>query len=67
MSRLAAGALSEELDRRSKVDALHSYLRELDIELGPVSEDEQAAAREWAEQALDDPRQSMSSDVSRMA
>jgi len=53
-SRVSASALSEELDRRAKVAALDRYLRELDIDLGPVSSDEQAAARDWADQALGD-------------
>lgn len=54
VSRLSAAALSEELDRRAKVATLDAYLHALDLELGPVTLDEQAAAREWAEQALGD-------------
>jgi len=52
VSRLAAAALSEELDRRAKIAALDSYLRDLEVEVGPVSADEQAAAGEWADRAL---------------
>ena len=48
VSRVAAAALSEELDRRAKIDTLDDYLRELDAALGPVSADDAAAAREWA-------------------
>jgi len=55
VSRVSASALSEELDRRAKIDALDIYLRELHAELGPVSSEEQTAAREWADRALGDP------------
>lgn len=54
VSRVAAAALSEELDRRAKTAALDSYLAELDAELGPISSGEQEAARQWANQALGD-------------
>ena len=52
VSKVAASALAEELDRRSKVAALDAYLAELDAELGPVPAEEQAAARRWADDAL---------------
>jgi hypothetical protein len=52
VSRIATSALSEELDRRAKIDALDDYLRELDVALGPVSAADQAAAREWAAREL---------------
>ncbi len=52
ISRLAAAALAEELDRRAKLAELDAYLAELDGEFGPVPEPELAAAREWADQAL---------------
>ncbi len=52
VSRLAAAALSEELDRRAKIATLDDYLRELDAELGPVSNEEQVAAQDWADRAL---------------
>lgn len=48
VSRVAATALADELDRRAKTAALDEYLRELDVALGPIPADEQAAAREWA-------------------
>jgi hypothetical protein len=44
ISRVSAVALAEELDRRAKIAALDSYLRELDAELGPIPTDEQLAA-----------------------
>ncbi len=49
VSRLASAALAEELDRRAKLAALDTYLHELDIELGPVSAEERAAAQSWAD------------------
>lgn len=52
VSRLAAVALAEELDRRGKLAELEAYLARLDTELGPVSEPELASAREWAERIL---------------
>ena len=54
VSRVAASALCEELDRRAKNAALDSYLRELDVALGPVSADDEAAAREWADRGFGD-------------
>jgi len=50
VSRLAASAVAEELDRLAKIAALDTYLAELDAELGPMSDQEEAAAREWADQ-----------------
>lgn len=52
VSRVSASALSDELDRRSRVAALDRYLRELNAELGPVSSDEREDAREWANRGL---------------
>lgn len=52
VSRLAANALADELDRLAKIAALDRYLDELDAELGPASEDEKMAAREWADRAF---------------
>lgn len=67
VSRVSASALSEELDRRAKVTALDSYLRELEAELGPISGDEQVAAREWAERALDHPEERRSDRASQIS
>lgn len=50
VSRVTTAALEAELDRRVKIAALDSYLRELEAERGPVPEPEQAAARQWADQ-----------------
>jgi hypothetical protein len=52
VSRVSALALAEELDRCAKIAALDRYLRELDAELGPIPEDEQLAAQEWADRVL---------------
>ena len=54
VSRVATSALTEELDRRARIDALDSYLRELDVARGPVSADDAAVAREWADRAFGD-------------
>lgn len=52
VSRLAAAALAEELDRRAKLHELDAYLADLDSELGPVPQHELRAAREWADAVL---------------
>ena len=52
VSRVASAALAEELDRLAKIAALDAYLSELDTELAPISEQERASARDWADQAL---------------
>lgn len=52
VSRVAAAALVEELDRQAKIAALDVYLAELDDELGPVPADEAKAAKEWADRAF---------------
>ncbi len=52
VSRLAAAALAEELDRRAKIHELNAYLADLDNELGPVPQHELRAAREWADAFL---------------
>jgi post-segregation antitoxin (ccd killing protein) len=49
VSRIAAAALAEELDRRAKVAALDAYLAELDAELGPVPEADRQEAAAWAD------------------
>jgi post-segregation antitoxin (ccd killing protein) len=52
VSRLAAVALAEELDRRAKVAALDAYLAEMDAELGPVPEAELEQAAAWADEVM---------------
>ena len=52
ISRLAAAALAEELDRRAKIGELDAYLADLDNELGPVPQHELRAAQEWADAIL---------------
>lgn len=49
VSRLAAAALVEELDRRAKVAALDAYLAEMDAEFGPVPDAELQEAAAWAD------------------
>ena len=55
VSRLATAALIEELDRRSKIEALDAYLAELERDLGPIPADERAAAAIWVDQAITPP------------
>ena len=57
VSRLAASALAEELDRRAKITALDNYLHVLEVELGPISAVDQAAAEQWADRLFDAPAQ----------
>lgn len=49
VSRLAAAALAEEIDRRAKIAELDAYLTALEAEFGPVPEQELAEARQWAD------------------
>lgn len=67
VSRVSAAALAEELDCRAKVAALDSYLRELDVELGPVPRSEQLAAQQWADEALGQSQSPTSDRASRTA
>ena len=62
VSRITTTALLEELDRRAKVDALDTYLATLETELGPVSDEEAAAATQWVDCVAnrDEARQSCS-------
>jgi hypothetical protein len=55
VSRTAAQALAEELDRRAKIAELDRYLQELHAEFGPLSDDEREAARKWADRVLPKP------------
>lgn len=52
VSRLAQQAIAAELVRREKVAALDAYLAELETELGPIPEDERAAARAWSDRVF---------------
>lgn len=52
VSRIASAALAEQLDRLDKIAELDEYLATLDEELGPVNEEEAAAARVWADELL---------------
>jgi post-segregation antitoxin (ccd killing protein) len=52
VSRLAATALAEEIDRQAKIAELDAYLAALDAELGPVPGHELDAARQWADAVL---------------
>lgn len=52
VSRVATAALCEALDRRAKAAALDDYLQQLELEVGPISDDERAAAAHWADGAV---------------
>lgn len=52
VSRIAAAALTEEIERLAKIAELDAYLTQLDTELGPVPPQELLAAREWADHVL---------------
>jgi hypothetical protein len=52
VSRVATTALIEELDRRAKTDALDTYLANLEVERGPISPEEAAAATAWVDNVL---------------
>jgi len=52
VSRLAAAALAEELDRRARAAALDAYLAEMDAEFGPVPEAELQQAAAWADEVM---------------
>ncbi|MGN6176829.1 MAG: type II toxin-antitoxin system CcdA family antitoxin [Streptosporangiaceae bacterium] len=52
ISRFAAAALAEELDRLAKISELDAYLADLDAELGPVAQQELRAAQKWADKVL---------------
>lgn len=59
VSRLAAAAVAEELNRRAKIAELDAYLAELDAELGPLGDQELATARDWADQLTAGPKTGM--------
>lgn len=63
VSRVAATALSEELDRRAKIAALDNYLSELDVALGPVSADDAVGARKWADRAFGNATSSLAPET----
>lgn len=49
VSRLAAAAVAEELDRRAKIAVLDAYLAQMDAELGPVPDADLREAAAWAD------------------
>ena len=52
ISQLSQQAVQAELARRSKVAALDAYLEQLEDELGPVPDEERAAACRWADEVV---------------
>lgn len=53
VSKLTRDAIIEELERLAKIAAVDRYLDELEAELGPISEEEQARADAWVKRMLD--------------
>jgi post-segregation antitoxin (ccd killing protein) len=49
VSQLARRAILQELSDRAKIAAAYEYLDELEAELGPISAEERALARAWAD------------------
>jgi hypothetical protein len=52
VSGVATAALESELERRAKIAALDAYLTELEVEQGPSTPEEVAAAEAWADQVV---------------
>lgn len=52
ISKLTRGAIVEELDRLAKIAAVDEYLAELEAELGPISEEDEARAEAWADKVF---------------
>ena len=52
ISKLTRDAIIDELERRAKIVELEKYLAEMDAELGPISEEDQARADAWVERML---------------
>jgi hypothetical protein len=52
ISQLAARAISDELNRRSKMVEFDAYLAEMDAEFGPLDPKAMAEAEEWADRVL---------------
>jgi hypothetical protein len=52
ISQLAARAISDELNRRSKLAEFDAYLVEMQAEFGPVDPQKMAEAEEWADRVV---------------
>jgi hypothetical protein len=52
ISQLAARAITDELNRLSKRAEFQAYLDELEVELGPMTPEEEAEGEEWASRVL---------------
>ena len=55
VSQLAQRAVAQELGRLAKIAELDAYLSELEVQLGPISADERADAKAWADQVFAAP------------
>jgi hypothetical protein len=56
VSRLTTEALREELLKRDKIRALERYLKALELEQGPIPEEELAEAAAWADRLFPETR-----------
>lgn len=52
ISQLAARAISDELNRRSKLAEFDAYLAELEAEFGPPDPAEMAEVEAWADRVI---------------
>ena len=52
ISQLTQQAVTAELARRAKISELDAYLAELGSEMGPLSDQERAEAKGWADKVL---------------
>jgi hypothetical protein len=52
ISQLTARAISDELNRRSKLAEFDAYLAEMDAEFGPLDPSELAEGEEWADRVI---------------
>lgn len=55
VSHLAQAAIAAELERLAKIAELDSYLAELEVEHGPISDADRADAHAWAEETFGPP------------
>lgn len=52
ISKLTRDAIIQELERLAKIAELEKYLAEMEAELGPIDEEDQARADAWVERML---------------
>jgi Post-segregation antitoxin CcdA len=55
ISRMTMQALRDELERQRKIEELDHYLAQLDVELGPIPQEELDEAEAWVDRLLATP------------